>query len=586
MEPSDVARAENPASASVRPLMRVLRRAAPRLSTLLVVGSVGLALITPAMAYTGKRMMDALVERSAASATRWIVIELALMVLVALSSSLTQDLARLIKLPLAVSLATELALAQAEIDPAALEEPLVRSRLARARATAERHAGELIDDALAVLQGLISLVLFGILLAAYAGWPFVLALAAAPAYAMERWAARAVQQTRAQQSRDRLGFDSVESALLSSRWAAETRFLRIAPWLLSRMRLLAERFYGADRMAWRRRVVPVSVAHLLPGVAFYGLYGVLAMRAAASGMSLGTMTLCLISFNNSQRFARAALAATSRLEEGRRRLTELFALLHRAPRAAAAPAPAIARDGSARGLVLENVGFRHARSEAWILRRLDLAVAPGELIAIVGGNGAGKTTLLKLMSGLLRPREGRVLLDGRDLRSWEPAALRGRYAIVFQDHARHGLTLRENLSLGLPVVVSDAELESACRRAGLAEVLARLPHGLDTELSRAFGQGVELSGGQWQKVAIARALLRGQAELLILDEPTSALDERAELQVLAELRGRAAHQSTILVTHRPAALAIADRTLSLERGRLVPVAAPAPEAPVYRPLRS
>ena len=226
------------------------------------------------------------------------------------------------------------------------------------------------------------------------------------------------------------------------------------------------------------------------------------------------------------------------------------------------------------GIRFEGVGFRYpaatADAEKWALRGVDLFVPKGQSLALVGENGAGKTTFIKLLTRLYEPTEGRILLDGRDLRDWDEDELRRRIGVVFQDFNQYQLALRENVGFGSVEHLDDEpRVERAVERGGAKELVAALPAGLDTQLGRWFKGGVELSGGQWQKVALARAFMREEADILVLDEPTAALDAEAEHAVFERFRALAAGRTTILISHRFPTVRMADRILVLEAGRVV-----------------
>jgi len=235
------------------------------------------------------------------------------------------------------------------------------------------------------------------------------------------------------------------------------------------------------------------------------------------------------------------------------------------PDAAEPPAPAL------RGtLVFEDVGFRYPGSANWVLRHLDLTIRAGTSLSVVGVNGAGKTTLVKLLCGLYLPTEGRILLDGIDLRTYDQRSWQRRFAALFQDWVRWGLPLRDNVILGAVDREPDpVALAAVADAAGLADVVAELPDGWDTVLSRDFG-GVDLSGGQWQRVGLARALwaLAGDVDVLVLDEPTSALDVRGELELFDRVLTAATRRTVVLISHRFSTVRHSDQIVVLEEGRV------------------
>jgi ATP-binding cassette subfamily B protein len=216
------------------------------------------------------------------------------------------------------------------------------------------------------------------------------------------------------------------------------------------------------------------------------------------------------------------------------------------------------------------VGFRYPGAERWALRGVSVFIPRGQSLALVGENGAGKTTFVKLLTGLYPPSEGRVLLDGRDLAAWDGAALRRRIGVIFQDFNQYQLLVRENVGFGsVEHVADDLRVARAVEQGGARELVAGLAAGLETQLGRWFKQGVELSGGQWQKVALARAFMREEADVLVLDEPTAALDAEAEHAVYERFRALAQGRTTILISHRFPTVRMADRILVLEQGQVV-----------------
>lgn len=223
-----------------------------------------------------------------------------------------------------------------------------------------------------------------------------------------------------------------------------------------------------------------------------------------------------------------------------------------------------------RGIRFEGVGFRYPDQDRFALRNVDLLIAPGESVALVGHNGAGKSTFIKLLAGLYEPTEGRILLDGRDLRSFPRDELRRRLAVAFQDFNQYQLTVRENVAFGDQAhLQDDARVSAAIASGGASEIVAGLPAGLDTQLGRWFSDGVALSGGQWQRIALARAFMRRQADILILDEPTAALDIDAEGEVFARVRDLAVGRTLFLISHRFANVLMADRIIVLEASGVV-----------------
>jgi ATP-binding cassette subfamily B protein len=250
-------------------------------------------------------------------------------------------------------------------------------------------------------------------------------------------------------------------------------------------------------------------------------------------------------------------------------LADLFAFLELRPTIAAPPDARPVPHPIRTGFVFEDVGYRYAGSETWAVRHLDLTLKAGEVLALVGQNGAGKTTIVKLLARLYDPTEGRVLLDGRDLRDYDLADLRARVGVIFQDFVRFHLTAAENIGVGRVADMDDrSRVTDAAGRSLADRLIDRLPMRYDQPLGRRFNNGVDLSGGEWQKIAIARAYMR-EADVLILDEPTAALDARAEYEVFERFRDLSRGRTAVLISHRFSTVRMADRIVVLGGGRVI-----------------
>jgi ATP-binding cassette subfamily B protein/ATP-binding cassette subfamily C protein len=297
----------------------------------------------------------------------------------------------------------------------------------------------------------------------------------------------------------------------------------------------------------------------------------MAGRAARAEITLGDLTLYIAVFRQGQGAIQSVLQAVGSLYEDALFMSNLFDYLAipaggEAPRVLPPRAPPRGRPGA---LELANVSFRYPGKQDWALRHVTLTIAPGEKLALVGENGAGKSTLVKLLLRLYDPDEGEIRLGGVDLRDMDPAELRGRIGAVFQDFVRYQFTAAENVGLGSPSHVSDRpRIVEAARRGGAAAVIEALPSGFDTVLGGWFEAGHELSAGQWQKLAVSRAFMRDDAELLILDEPTASIDAAAEHELFQRFQALAADRTAIVISHRFSTVRIADRIAVLHAGRL------------------
>jgi ATP-binding cassette subfamily B protein len=357
--------------------------------------------------------------------------------------------------------------------------------------------------------------------------------------------------------------------------AKEVKLFGLARFLVGRYADLAREFYEANRALALRRAVVSSLLALVGTLGYYGAYAaiiyltVTGHQTPAGPLTIGVLTFLAASFRQSRDMIQRTLLGASQLVEQSLYLDDLFSFLALEPRvttAAGAPAvPAPIREG----FVFENVGFHYPGSEHWAVRGLSFRLRPGERLALVGENGAGKTTLAKLLARLYDPTEGRILLDGRDLREYDLDSLRRNVGVIFQDYVRYDFSLSDNIAVG--DVTRQAErpaIETAAERSLANTVAVRLPGGYEQMLGRRFEGSVDLSGGEWQKVALARAYLR-EAQLLILDEPTAALDARAEYEVFQRFAELTVGRMAVLISHRFSTVRMADRILVLLQGELV-----------------
>ncbi len=336
-----------------------------------------------------------------------------------------------------------------------------------------------------------------------------------------------------------------------------------------------ERFESAraalrgERLAWRRFVLWRELAGQLAGLALVAVVGVwLAGRLFAGVMSLGTLVLCVQAVQRGQGFVGQFLGAAVSLYEDALFLQSYDELMADPPGLPVLAQPLPVPHPIRQGVVFENVGFTYPGTDKAVLAGVNLTVRPGERVLLVGENGAGNTTLVKLLCRLYDPTEGRILVDGTDLRDVDPEAWWKRLGVLFQDFGQYQLTLAENIAIGSGGRADAAAVARAVAQAGLAETVARWPEGAETKLGRWLRPGLEPSAGQWQRIALARVFVR-DAGVLVLDEPSSALDAKAQRGFIAQLREASAGRPTLVVSHRHALLELADRVAVLREGRLV-----------------
>ena len=303
-------------------------------------------------------------------------------------------------------------------------------------------------------------------------------------------------------------------------------------------------------------------------IGYYLAYAYIVWRTLTGEFSIGDLTFLAGSFRRLRTLLEGLLASFSSTAGQALYLDDLFSFFEVEPEILSPDNPRPFPRPIRRGFVFENVGFRYPGAERWAVRNLGFTLHAGQVVALVGENGAGKTTLVKLLTRLYDPDEGRILLDGHDLREYDLGALRGNMGVIFQDFVRYNLRAADNIAVGRIEARDDrARIERAASRSQADEVIAKLPAGYEQMIGKRFRNGIELSGGEWQKIAIARAYMR-EADVLILDEPTAALDARSEYEVLRRFKELSEGKTAILISHRFSSVRMADRILVLADGKV------------------
>src|SRR5437879_3879469 len=332
---------------------------------------------------------------------------------------------------------------------------------------------------------------------------------------------------------------------------------------------LSDEFYDANkRLAIKRNVVS-TVFVTIGTLGYYGAYAVTIYLTVLGRFSIGALTFLAGSFRASRDLIQRILLSLSQVFEQSLYLSDLFTFFDVQPRVTSKPGARPVPVPIRRGFEFQDVGFRYPGSDRWAVRHLTFTFEPEERIALVGENGAGKTTLVKLLARLYDPDEGRILLDGVDLREYDLNSLRKNIGVIFQDFVRYDFVLKENIGVSqVEALEDDGRVREAARRSLADAVASRLAKGYDQMLGRRFDGGVELSGGEWQKVALGRAYMR-DAQVLILDEPTASLDARAEYEVFLRFAELTKGRMAVLISHRFSTVRMADRILVLQGGELV-----------------
>ena len=462
----------------------------------------------------------------------------------------------------------------ATLDLEQFENAEIYDRLERARRQTVGRIG-LFTLLLASIQDAITLLTLGVALAVYVPWLLLLLVVAVlPSLLGETHFASLGYSLLYSWTPERRQLDYLRYIGASDISAKELKLFGLSDCLVGRYDRLSREFYEANKSLAVRRSLVSSVLAAVGTLGYYGAYAVIIYltvvghRSPAGVFTIGVLTFLAGSFRQSRDLIQRILLSLSQVYEQSLYLDDLFSFLALEPRIRAAAGARAVPVPIRTGFVFENVGFRYPGSETWAVRGLDFALAPGERLALVGENGAGKTTLVKLLARLYDPSEGRILLDGVDLREYDVDSLRRNLGVIFQDFVRYDFLLKENIAVGdIARREDEPMIESAAQRSLADTVAARLPGHYGQMLGKRFEGGVDLSGGEWQKVALARAYMR-DAQLLILDEPTAALDARAEYEVFLRFAELTAGRMAVLISHRFSTVRMADRILVLQGGRL------------------
>ena len=481
----------------------------------------------------------------------------------------------------------------ATLDLQQFEDPAFYDQLERARRQTTSRIG-LLAQLLSMGQDSVTLASLSFALLFYGPWLLLLlAVAVVPSFLGETRFAALEYSLLYRYTPERRRLDYLRYIGASDETAKEVQMFGLAPWLIERFRKISQRFYEDNkRLSVRKGVVSTGLSFI--GTAgYYGAYVVILLRAVYGTISIGTLTFLAGSFSRSRDLIQRLLLGASEIYEQCLYLKDLFTFFEMRPSIISKQKALVVPDPILEGFKFENVGFRYPGNDRWAVRGVSFMLRPGERIALVGENGAGKTTLTKLLARLYDPTEGRILLDGVDLRDYDLQSVRRTIGVIFQDFVEYDLRFDENIGVGeiskvLEYLDEHEELEeygtlpsrsksngdvpnlivAASEKSLASSLLSRFGDGYRQMLGRRFDKGVELSGGEWQKVALARAYMR-DARVLILDEPTASLDARAEYEVFVRFSELVVGRMAIIISHRFSTVRMAQRIIVLEHGRVV-----------------
>jgi len=540
------------------------------------------AFVPIATFWVGKLIIDTVIAAHAGRTPldklwRYIAIEVAIVIVgegLARASSLVESLlSDLFSNRMSVRLMEH----AATLDLAQFENPDFYDHLERARRqTVGRIA--LLTQLLGIAQDFLTLLTLAAALIVNSPWLLLLlVLAIVPSFVGETHFASLGYSLLFRWTPERRQLDYLRYVGASDVTAKEVQMFGLAPWLAGKYDALSRRFYEENKRLSVRRALISTILSVLGTAGYYVAYVIILLQAVHGTITIGTLTFLSASFMRGRDVIQSILMAASGVYEQALYLRDLFVFFEMRPTIASQPGARPVRTPIQHGFVFEDVGFQYPGSERWAVRHLSFSLGAGERIALVGENGAGKTTITKLLARLYDPTEGRILLDGVDLREYDLASVRQAIGVIFQDFVRYDMRFEENIGVGeidavrevldTTVAPVPAPIEMAAEQSLASSLLPKFEHGYKQMLGRRFENGVDLSGGEWQKVALARAYLR-RAQVLILDEPTAALDARAEYEVFLRFSELVAGRMAVLISHRFSTVRMADRIIVLRNGTL------------------
>jgi ATP-binding cassette, subfamily B, bacterial len=549
------------------------------LAMLTVVGG----LLPSAIAYVGKLIVDSVVlanrsglqivgvaslQENRQHALTYVALEAIAIVLLAASQKGLVVCQSLLRVLLAQRVNESILEKALTLDLAHFEDSEFYDKMSQARSQASSRPLSLINRTFGLCQSALTLVTFSGLLWQFSGWAVVvLIVAAIPAFIAEtRFSEHAFRLFRWRSPETRQQH-YLETLLAREDYAKEVQLYQLGDMLLQRYRNIFNLLYEEDRNLTIKKGVWGYLLGLLSTIAFYAAYAWIVIEAIGGIITLGEMTMYLVVFRQGQSTFSSALTSIGGMYEDNLYLANLYEFLEQPiPKSHGKITSGIINEG----IRFENVSFSYPGSQQSVLKDISLHLPLGKKLAIVGENGSGKTTLIKLLTKLYTPTSGRILLDGVDLNDWDIDVLRRRIGVIFQNFVQYQFTVGENVGVGDVEHLNDRqEWETAANKGMATPFIDGLPAGFDTQLGKWFKGGQELSGGQWQKIALSRAFMRSDADILILDEPTAAMDAEAEMSIFNHFRSLTQDRMVVLISHRFSTVRMADTIVVMANGQII-----------------
>ncbi len=538
--------------------------------------SLLLGLLPSGVAWIGKRLIDAILVAHGSQAVvdrnfaiELVAIELGLVLVLAMTQRFLGMQRSLLRQLLGQKINEQILEKALTLELVQFEDSELYDKMTRARREASSRPLSLVSQTFELGQSIVTLVGLGALLAAFSPIALVvLVVAAIPPFVSElKFSGDAfrLSRWRTPETREQL---YLETVLAREDHAKEVKLFGLGVRFLARYKAIFAKLYAGDRkITINRAIWAIGLGTIATG-AFYGMYLWIALAAIAGTITIGAMTMYVVIFKQAQSTMSSALGDVGGMYEDNLYLSNLYEFLDTPTQAPGGKETTGPKPGQ--GIVFENVSFYYPGSRDAALRDVDLFIPPGSKLAIVGENGSGKTTLIKLLTRMYEPTEGRILLDGRDLREWDQSTLHRRIGVIFQDFVRYQLKVGENIGAGDDRAYDDRGRWSDAAERGLAKpVIETLPAQYDTQLGKWFKDGRELSLGQWQKVALARSFMRQDADIVVLDEPTASMDAEAEVRIFERFRELTSDKIAIVISHRFSTVRMADEIIVLDKGAII-----------------
>ncbi len=547
----------------------------PALTLTLAFLTVVAGVLPAAIAYVGQLIVDGVVAAMSAESpdtghVLWLIaLEAVIVVFVAASQrglSACQSILRALLGQRVNVMILEKALT---LQLAHFEDSEFYDKLTQARREASRRPLSLVNRTFGLVQNAISLSSYAALLFVFSPWAVLILIGAGlPSFFAEaKFSGDAFKLFRWRSPDTRMQI-YLESVIAREDGVKEVKLFQLGPRLLQRYRDIFKKLFVEDRRLTIRRDTWGFMLGLVSTAAFYGAYAWIVLSTISGEITLGAMTMYLVLFRQGQSAVAAILSSVSGMYEDNLYLSNLYEYLEQ-------PVPGRLGDikmglDPSRGIEFENVSFSYPGTKGNALSGVSLQIRPGQSLALVGENGSGKTTLIKLLTRLYEPTEGRILLDGIELPKWDIDTLRQRIGVIFQDFGRYQFSVGENIGAGDVRHIDDSDRWEKAALTGMASpFIEEMPERYETQLGRWFKGGRELSGGQWQKIALSRAFMRSDADILVLDEPTAAMDAASEAAIFDHFRSESHNKMTILISHRFSTVRAADQIIVIHDGEIV-----------------